>query len=204
MKKLCVLATVPALILVVLLAGCDEGGSGGLSGDAAEEAAYASLGSGYISAQLIDQALDDAIYGAGAVGCLIVSGTLTVSGSGSVYTFSACGLDCDDDDVVDVTLNGEFTVTANGTTTVTFDELNMYGSPPGMSGILDATVSGTLVIATTEFTASLTVSGVTGGDLVVELAIIASGGEPQSIESATINGTDYTDLFNEVLSEMMS
>ena len=203
MQKLVVLALISSLMLLFLLIGCDSGGgSGGLSDDVIDLTAFASLGAGSISVPILAKALDDAVYGAGDLDGMIISGTLTVSGGGTLYTFASCALDFNNDGTPDVTVNGEFSVVVNGTTTVTFNDLNIVGTPPGMSDPLNATVSGNLVIAATEFTASLTVSGLTTNDLSVEMQIAASGGEPQYVEYATINGTDYTDEFNEALALM--
>ncbi|MBN2442752.1 MAG: hypothetical protein JXJ04_15455 [Spirochaetales bacterium] len=203
MNKLSLLFLCLVLLVVPFFLGCPEEGEYEPSDSEVETIIMATLGTGFITTEVIlADYIDDGAFDIPGI-------TATVSGDTVTFTFTDCELDLDDIEGVDLTLNGAMSLSMSGDTmTITYDDLNIQGIMPGTDYSIDITISGSLEmidsVTSMSFVLELTMSGVTDDPVDIVLEMIMPDEDSPTIETATINGYDYADEFMTILTTMFN
>lgn len=192
MKRMLILVVIVSLLLSFILTGCSENGGTAtqLTDEEVVTIAMASLGTTMVSTMFAipeegQPQTGDGEYGAGAFDNAIVSGTLTVSGVGTIYTFENCEVDVDDAEAgAEITLNGAFSLGGDMEEgmVLTYDDFNLSGTIPGLATSINIVVTGTLTMTETELTVEITISGITDDpcDVVLVMPMSEGGGTTYS------------------------
>ncbi len=181
------------LMFSFVFTSCEEEGSSALSDEDVSDIAEATLGMGYMS---------NMIYGfydlsdADTMEAMFDGLTITETSSSVTFDFSGVEMDVDEDGTADLTMTGSFTVAVSGDTlTITFSSLGATDSE------ISASISGTMTMTTSNYAVDITITGITSSAVTIIVDADVVDGIPSSINSATINGTDYTAEFQAALED---
>ncbi len=127
---------------------------------------------------------------------------IVVSGSLVTFTFTNTSIDLDSDGNADVILDGSFSTSDSGAT-ITFD--NYKVTNPGNTAeymFINGNITSVSGAGSTTYTSNFTISGsVLSSSVTVSTVMTMPDSGTPIFTSAVIDGTDYTTVFNQVLSD---
>ena len=201
MKRMLILVVTISLLFSFMFMGCSEDkGAARLTDEEVSTIAMASLGSCMVPMMFTDpeNPLSDGFYDADSLEVDIISGSLTVSNSGTTFAFTDCEIATGETETI--TLGGGFSIEVGESgMIITYNDFNLSGTAPGITTSINIIVTGTLTMTETEFSVDITISGITDNPCAVVIVLSMGVEGPEEITSATINGVDYTEEFTTAL-----
>jgi len=130
----------------------------------------------------------------------ILSGNLTVTNDGTTFTFNACAIDYPS---YDITFGGEYSVVRVDPSTITLTDFNMNFANPETGTVINTIASGVHIFTNDgTWSGNITLSGITNKPCIVLIEMTMNGGVPEVVTNATIDGVDYTLVFQTTLENL--